>query len=113
MPNENDANASEGAEASADDAELERLQAELAASIRRRLLFWAIRWTLGFAAIAAAVQWRPGLSWLWWVGAIVAFISLLTLLSLHVLSRRRLELARRRLAQSRDAESSDSGELPP
>jgi hypothetical protein len=88
---------------SADAAELSELAGSLAGSIRRRLILWVVRWVLGFTAIAVAVQWRQSLSWLWWVGAIVAFISLVMLITLHAVSRRRVEFAQQRLAEHEDS----------
>jgi hypothetical protein len=99
MRNENDFPEAPKDDMSADAAELSEFADSLAASIRRRLLLWVARWVLGFGAIALAVRWRPTLSWLWWTGAIVAFISLLTLITLHVVSRRRIELAQQHLAE--------------
>jgi hypothetical protein len=96
MPNEN--NASEVERAHTSD-ELGELAASFNGSIRRRLILWVVRWTFGFAAIAVAVQWRPRLAWLWWAGAIIAFVSLLTLIALHVVARRRVELARERVSE--------------
>ena len=96
MPTLNDAKDVEQTHVS---AELNELAASFDGSIRRRLILWVVRWTLGFVAIAVAVQWRPRLAWLWWAGAIVAFISLLTLILVHVVARRRVELARERIAE--------------
>src|SRR5688572_16581655 len=96
MPTQNDATDVERTDSS---AELSELAESLGGSIQRRLILWVVRWTFGFAAIAVAVQWRPALAWLWWAGAIIAFISLLTLITLHVVARRRVELAQQRIAE--------------
>ena len=60
--------------------ELETLRDETSSFIGRRILFWSVRWTIGFIIIWAIVSFYPDLSWLWWVGICVAALSLALLL---------------------------------
>jgi membrane protein implicated in regulation of membrane protease activity len=69
----------------------------LTGSVKRRLLLWGVRWTLGFAAIAVAVHFYPTLTWLYWAGAGVAAVSLVVTLSIHAFAQRRLDFGKRRL----------------
>jgi uncharacterized membrane protein len=80
-----------------DRSDLNEMREVLTASIKRRLLMWVVRWTLGFAAIAVTVYFRPGLSWLFLAGAGVAAASLIVMLSMYAFARRRLEVGRQRL----------------
>jgi hypothetical protein len=82
---------------SAERSELDELREALAGSVRRRLILWAVRWLLGFAAIAVVVHFYPALSWLFWAGAAVAALSLVVTLSIHAFANRRLNLGKRRL----------------
>jgi small-conductance mechanosensitive channel len=87
-----------GAEFKADErSELDEMRDALAGSVKRRLVLWAVRWALGFLAIAVAVYFYPTLTWLFWAGAGVAVASLAVTLSIYAFARRRLELAKRRL----------------
>jgi membrane protein YdbS with pleckstrin-like domain len=82
---------------SADRSELDDMRGALAGSVRRRLALWAIRWVLGFAAIAVFVHFYPTLAWLFWAGAAVAALSLVVTLSIHAFGKRRLDVGERRL----------------
>jgi len=82
---------------SADRSELDEMRKTLAGSVRRRLILWAVRWVLGFAAIAAVVHFYPTHSWLFWAGAVVAALSLIVTLSIHAFAKRRLDVGKRRL----------------
>lgn len=79
---------------SLDDLDMEQPLAELKAFssgfLKRELTFWAIRWIIGFGIIAAVVHYYPDWSWLWWAGAIVACITLTTLLLAHAFLKRKL-----------------------
>ena len=81
----------------ADRSELDEMRDALAGSVRRRLRLWAVRWVLGFAAIAVVVHFYPHLTWLFWAGAGVAALSLVVTLSIHAFAKRRLDLGKRRL----------------
>ncbi|SDK63648.1 hypothetical protein [Microbulbifer yueqingensis] len=70
-------------------AELQALTAPFAVSLRRRVAMWAIRWAIGFGLIALAVQQWPSATWLWWAGAAVAGLSLVSMLAMHVILLRR------------------------
>ena len=82
---------------SAERTELDEMREALAGSVRRRLRLWAVRWVLGFAAIAVVVHFYPNLTWLFWAGAGVAALSLVVTLSIHAFAKRRLDLGKRRL----------------
>jgi hypothetical protein len=82
---------------SADRSELDEMREALAGSVRRRLILWAVRWVLGFAAIAIVVHFYPTLTWLFWAGAAVAALSLVVTLSIHAFAKKRLDVGERRL----------------
>ena len=82
---------------SGDRSELDEMREALAGSVKRRLVLWAVRWALGFSAIAVAVYFYPRLTWLFWAGAGVAIAFLAVTLSIYAFARRRLDLAKRRL----------------
>ena len=84
--------------------ELEDLQDELAdinrdavLNIRQRLIMWVIRWTIGFGLIWLLVWNWPQLSWLWWVGGIVAATSLVFYLGAYLWMSKQLDRAGERL----------------
>lgn len=70
-------------------AELQALTAPFAASLKRRVTMWAVRWVIGFALIAFAVQQWPSATWLWWAGAAVAGLSLVSMLVMQVVLMRK------------------------
>ncbi len=37
-------------------------------SVAQRLKMWLVRWTIGFALIAAIYAFKPEWTWLWWWG---------------------------------------------
>jgi hypothetical protein len=82
---------------SAERSDLDEMREALAGSARRRLLLWAVRWLLGFAAIAVVVHFYPTLTWLFWAGAAVAALSLVVTLSILAFARRRVDAGKRRL----------------
>jgi membrane protein YdbS with pleckstrin-like domain len=90
---------------SAERSELDEMREALAGSVRRRLILWAVRWVLGFAAIAALVHFYPTFTWLFWAGAAVAALSLVVTLSIHGFAKRRLEVGQRRLDEYERRES--------
>lgn len=47
---------------------------------KQRLLFWTVRWTIGFFIIWVILQFYPDLTWLWWAGLIIALLSLAVIL---------------------------------
>lgn len=84
---------------SADHAHLNGLRETIGVSVKRRLLLWAVRWTLGFAAIGLITRLRPGLAWLWWAGGLLALISLAITLGLYWLARGRIDTAKTRIGE--------------
>jgi hypothetical protein len=83
--------------AAADRSQLDELRASFAGSAKRSVILWAVRWTLGFAAIGVAVYFRPQWAWLWWAGAGVAALSLVVMLSMRFFTLRRIDAAQRRI----------------
>lgn len=59
-----------------DRSELDALEHSTEKFIRQRLIFWAIRWAIGFTLIAIIVWHYPQYKWLWFVGGAVALFSL-------------------------------------
>ena len=47
--------------------ELHAISANVTQAVRRRLILWAIRWLIGFGAIAILTHFWSASSWLWWV----------------------------------------------
>ena len=98
---------------SGDTADLEDLREALTSSVRHRLILWAIRWILGFAAIALVVYFWPTLTWLFWVGAAVAVTSLVVMLSIQVIALRRIDAGKHRIQEyeklAREAEEKGNG----
>lgn len=82
---------------SAHRTKLDEMREAMAGSVKRRLVLWAVRWVLGFAALAVVVHFYPKLTWLLWAGAVVAALSLVLTLSIHAFAKRRLDLGERRL----------------
>lgn len=64
------------------------------ASLGRRVLFWCMRWLIGFGIIAAVVANKPEWSWLWWVGVGVAGVSLLVLVVSNFVLQRKISTAK-------------------
>lgn len=59
--------------------------------VRRQLIFWVVRWIIGFALIGVVFYLTPGSGWLWWVAAALAALTLAYILGVAVLTRRRHE----------------------
>lgn len=78
-------------------AELEALTAGFVPSLKRGLIMWAIRWAIGFGLIALAVKVWPSITWLWWVGAAVAGLSLLSMLVMQLVLQRKAASVHQRL----------------
>src|SRR5688572_27905581 len=90
--------ADEGSEfRSGDRLGLDEMREALTGSIKRRLLLWVARWTLGFAAIAEVEHFYPLLNQLYSAGAGVAAVSLIVMLSIYALAQMRLDHGKRRL----------------
>lgn len=77
-------------ELNAMDGELSEAVEGYRSSLGKRVLFWCIRWLIGFGIIAVVVANKPEWSWLWWVGVGVAGMSLLVLLVSHVVLQRKI-----------------------
>ncbi len=45
-------------------------------TIRQSLIKWAIRWSIGIIAVIGITSYKPGLTWIWYVVAPVALLSL-------------------------------------
>jgi len=60
--------------------QLDLMRGQTRAFLKQRLLFWALRWTIGFIGIWVILKFYPELTWLWWAGLIVALISLFAIL---------------------------------
>lgn len=82
--------------------QLHALQQDSEAFFKRRLILWGLRWAIGFAVIWAVVAYQPAWSWLWWAGAGVAALSLITILVGRVLLNRRLARSRAVMTRSDD-----------
>lgn len=80
-------------------AELEAHAAGFAPSLKRGLIMWAIRWLIGFGLIALAVKIWPSITWLWWVGAAVAGVSLLSMLVMQWVLQRKAISIRKQLGE--------------
>lgn len=85
----------------ATERELRSLDDGFAAFLRRRLAFWAIRWTIGFALTWAAVATWPNLSWLWWVAGITALLSLAAMIVTDFVIKRKIRQTTRRIADAK------------
>ena len=90
--------------------QLEALRAETEGFLTRRVTFWGLRWSLGFAVIWAVVSYEPAWHWLWWAGAALAALSLAALVLGHVALTRKLRKADRAIDRAREiARSLDEG----
>lgn len=89
--------------------EADALDRETTDSFRRRLVAWAIRWTIGFALIALVTRSKPNLSWLWRAGAGVALLSLIVNLVGNRLVQERLAQIRRK-TEAQELPGSAGGE---
>jgi hypothetical protein len=58
--------------------------------VKKRLMLWVARWTIGFGLIWMIISYYPSMIWLWWVGGAVALVSLVALVVGAVLVERKL-----------------------
>ena len=58
--------------------------------LRQKLLYWAIRWSIGLVAVAAVTYLFPGFDWLWYLAIGFAGASLILMISMHLLLKRKL-----------------------
>lgn len=70
--------------------ELDDIRNTIASTLRRGLVLWAVRWSIGFALVGLVVWLYPDLDWLWIAALIVALLSLSIMVFTGVLFRRRL-----------------------
>lgn len=54
------------------------IQKELNVFFKRRLVFWAMRWSIIFLLVALIVNAYSKIYWLWWVAIAAAGVSLIT-----------------------------------
>lgn len=83
--------------------ELNDLQQDTSAFLKRRLILWAVRWTIGFAIIGVVVYFNPQWSWLWWAGVGFAALTPLIALISQWLIRRLVRRTEKALAELEDA----------
>lgn len=55
--------------------------------LKRNLLAWAIRWTIGFSIIGWLTYQFPALQWIWLPAILVAVFSLLLLFLIHFIMK--------------------------
>lgn len=82
-----------------ESAALRALEGETAEYFRWRLIFWAVRWAIGFGIIAVVVHFRPDWSWLWWFGAGAAAITPVSALVMGWPLKRRIRRTDRALTE--------------
>ena len=80
--------------------QLDEMRHEARVFLKQRLLFWALRWTIGFFGIWVILQFYPALTWLWAAGLVVALVSLAAILGRFFLLEKRLKKDRQ--MQQRD-----------
>lgn len=89
-------------------------QQSLTHFFQTRFLLWAIRWVIGFGLIWLLVAYYPEYSWLWWVGGVVAALSLaVTAFAYFVLNRKLRQLTEKMLEAGQmedDAEVTDGAD---
>lgn len=82
----------------------------------RRMVLWAVRWTIGLAVIAAVVHFQPEWGWLWWAGLGFAALTPLSAAAAHWFVGRKLRQAEASIMELEAAlaglegESKDQGE---
>lgn len=47
--------------------------------VRKQVIIWCVRWTLGFALIWWVTAKWPSIAWLWYVGIATALVSLISI----------------------------------
>lgn len=70
--------------------------------LRRQLIGWVVRWVASFALIGLVIYLTPDSGWLWWLVIVGAGLSLAYILTLAVLSRRRVDRARAHLSAAEE-----------
>ena len=80
--------------------ELHAISANVTQAVRRRLILWAIRWLIGFGAIAILTHFWSASSWLWWVGGAVAALSLGATLIMHFIMQRKIAAVRTKIDEA-------------
>lgn len=55
--------------------ELDEIEQSTKTLITRSLIFWVMRWAIGFSIIGIIVYYNNNLSWLWWLGIAIALIT--------------------------------------
>ncbi len=94
--------------------ELDTVRDETTSFIGQRIMFWAVRWTIGFLIIWAIVSYYPNLFWLWWAGIAVAALSLAILLVGEIWMKREIDKTEARVqdlkAEIAKASKEDQGD---
>ncbi len=73
--------------------QLDALRIETESILTRRVTFWGLRWSLGFAVIWALVSYEPAWPRLWWAGVGLAAVSLTATVATHFILMRKFEKA--------------------
>jgi Flp pilus assembly protein TadB len=68
--------------------------------LRKQMLMWLIRWTIGFAIIAIIYSYQPGWTWLWWSGIAIATVSLVFNVVLGMMMHRHFRRARQQFKEA-------------
>lgn len=79
--------------------ELRSLKESSDSFLTRRIVLWVIRWIIGFAIIGIVVYFKPGWSWLWWVGLGFAVITPISALLSKIFLDRKLRQVQSTLAE--------------
>jgi hypothetical protein len=64
-----------------DFEELDALEESNKGFVKKRMIFWFIRWVIGFSIIGVVVHYKPSLSWLWWGGLAICLVTPLMVIS--------------------------------
>jgi len=56
-------------------------------TLRKSLTSWAIRWGIGIIAIIGILSQKPNLTWIWYIVAPIALLSLATIFFINHLSK--------------------------
>jgi cytochrome c biogenesis protein CcdA len=68
---------------------------------RQSIVFWCVRWAIAFVILGVLTFYRPDLIWLWWIALPLAGGSLLLLLGVAFLARRRRHQMHRELVHAK------------
>lgn len=77
---------------------LETQKSLLIEQFRKRLVLWAIRWSVGFVLIFLTTSLTGGYFWLWTVGIVTCAMSMLILVGIFGASIANLKRASRKVA---------------